>query len=160
VCVVCCSAVLCCHCPILLLLSATLRALIVCCSCCRVVACVCLVHCVATPILDRPPRQFANCISPSRLEQKLGRKTEHPNHITTQDRQHGVCLAAAHPLTIPHVLTLLAVNPEALATSSIRAAVAKQNSMSLAAAPSVHMRRTAGSITLGGVEYIHTRPTR
>jgi len=123
------------------------------CSCYRVVACVCLVHCVATPILDHLPVNLSRQLH------------EHStwttcSHIIAQDRQHGVCLAAAHPLSMPHLLTLRAANLEALATSSTRVAVAKQNSMLLVAAPSVHTRRTAGSITPGGVEYIHSRPTK
>jgi len=50
-------------------------------------------------------------------------------------------------------------NLEGSAIFSIRVEVAIHNSMSSVAVPSVHTRRTAGSITPGGVEHIHTQPT-
>jgi len=166
-----CCVLLCC--TVLSLLepsSATLRALIVCCAflfLSPVPVTGWLLACVWSIALPHPSSIACPPASPiashlEHLEQKLGSKTEHStcSHIVAKHRQHGVCLAAAHPLSIPHVLTLLAANLEALATSSTRVAVAKQNSMLLAAAPSVHTRRTAGSIIPGGVEYIHTRPTR
>lgn len=161
-----CCVLLCC--TVLSLLepsSATLRALIVCCAflfLSPVPVTGWLLACVWSIALPHPSSIACPPASPiashlEHLEQKLGSKTE---HSTCSHSQHGVCIAAAHPPLIPHVLTLLAANLEALATSSTRVAVAKQNSMLLAAAPSVHTRRTAGSIIPGGVEYIHTRPTR
>jgi hypothetical protein len=53
------------------------------CSCYRVVACVCLVHCVATPILDCLPACLANCISPRAPRAKIGQQ-DRAFHLQSQ----------------------------------------------------------------------------
>lgn len=87
---------------------------------CRVVTCVCLIHlpCLALP---HPPRIactfLANCISTSLLDKGLGQQEDfrqHFSHIVPQDRQHGVCLYAAHPPLNAHVLTIFSSEPRGL----------------------------------------------